>query len=185
MVIFFGMLLLIAIAEPLILVVLTDKWQNAVIYLQVFSLGYMFDHLCSLNLNILYVKGYSNLVLRLEIIKKTISISMIVAAISMGPLAICIASAIYTQIAVMINTYYTGKLFGLGYFKQVKDFIKYLICSLISVIPAYAITFISIHPVLQLIIGVGTAVCIYYRLVHKDVYYIELMAIIKRTIRKE
>lgn len=185
MVIFFGMLLLTAIAEPLILVVLTDKWQNAVIYLQVFSLGYMFDHLCSLNLNILYVKGYSNLVLRLEIIKKTISISMIVAAISMGPLAICIASAIYTQIAVMINTYYTGKLFGLGYFKQVKDFIKYLICSLISVIPAYAITFISIHPVLQLIIGVGTAVCIYYRLVHKDVYYIELMAIIKRTIRKE
>lgn len=185
MVIFFGMLLLTAIAEPLILVVLTDKWQNAVIYLQVFSLGYMFDHLCSLNLNILYVKGYSNLVLRLEIIKKTISISMIVVAISMGPLAICIASAIYTQIAVMINTYYTGKLFGLGYFKQVKDFIKYLICSLISVIPAYAITFISIHPVLQLIIGVGTAVCIYYRLVHKDVYYIELMAIIKRTIRKE
>lgn len=182
MVIFFGMLLLAALAKPLILAVLTDKWQNAVIYLQVFCLGYMFDHLCSLNLNILYVKGYSNLVLRLEIIKKTISISMIVAAVSFGPLAICIASAIYTQIAVIINTYYTGKLFGLGYFRQLKDFFRYLMFSLISVIPAYMMTYAAIHSVWQLLIGAVSACSIYYLLVRKDKYCIELAGIIKRTL---
>ena len=139
----------------------------------------MFDHLCSLNLNILYVKGYSNLVLRLEIIKKAISISMIIAAISMGPLAICIASALYTQIAVVINTYYTGKLFGLGYLKQVKDFIKYLIFSFISVIPAYVITFINIHSVLQLVIGGVLSCAIYYLLVRKDKLFVELISILK------
>ena len=72
----------------------------------------MFDHIYPLNLNILYVKGYSNVVLRLEIIKK--AISMIIAAVPFGVLAICIARALYTQIAVVINTYYTGKLFDLG-----------------------------------------------------------------------
>ena len=179
MVIFWGMLLLAALAEPLISVVLTDKWQDAVVFLQVFCFGYMFDHLCSLNLNILYVKGYSNLVLRLEIIKKTISISMIVAAIPMGPLAICIASAIYTQIAVIINTYYTGKLFGLGYFKQVKDFVKYLICSLISVIPAYIMTYVGVDAVWQLVIGTVSACIIYYTLIRKDKYCVELLDIIK------
>ncbi len=115
MVIFFGMLLLAALAKPLIVTLLTDKWLDTVIYLQIFCFGYMFDHICSLNLNILYVKGYSNLVLKLEFIKKAISISMILAAIPLGPLAICIAGTLYTQVAVIINTYYTGRLFGLGY----------------------------------------------------------------------
>lgn len=178
-VIFFGMFLLAAIAKPLIVTLLTDKWLDAVLYLQVFCFAYMFDHLCSLNLNILYVKGYSNLVLRLEIIKKAISISMIIAAISMGPLAICIASALYTQIAVVINTYYTGKLFGLGYLKQVKDFIKYLIFSFMSVIPAYVITFINIHSVLQLVIGGVLSCAIYYLLVRKDKLFVELISILK------
>lgn len=182
MVIFFGMFLLAAIAKPLIVTLLTEKWLDAVIYLQVFCFAYMFDHLCSLNLNILYVKGFSNLVLRLEIIKKTISVSLIIAAIPLGPLAICIASAFYTQIAVVINTYYTGKLFGLGYVKQVKDFIKYLIYSIISVIPAYVMTFVDIHSILQIVIGVALSSAAYYLLLHKDKCFVELISMVKVSV---
>lgn len=182
MVIFFGMFLLAAIAKPLIVTLLTEKWLNAVIYLQVFCFAYMFDHLCSLNLNILYVKGFSNLVLRLEIIKKTISISLIIAAISFGPLAICIASAFYTQIAVIINTYYTGKLFGLGYVKQVKDFSKYLLFSIISVVPAYAITFVDINSILQLVFGGVSSCIIYYFLVRRDKHFVELFSMVKGSL---
>ena len=182
MVIFFGMFLLAAIAKPLIVTLLTKKWLNAVIYLQVFCFAYMFDHLCSLNLNILYVKGFSNLVLRLEIIKKTISISLIIAAISLGPLAICIASAFYTQIAVIINTYYTGKLFGLGYVKQVKDFSKYLLFSIISVVPAYAITFVDINSILQLVFGGVSSCVIYFFLVRRDKHFVELFSMVKGSL---
>lgn len=184
MVIFFGMFLLAAIAEPLIKTLLTEKWLDAVKYLQIFCFAYMFDHLCSLNLNILYVKGYSNLVLRLEVVKKTISISMIFAAIPFGPFAICIAGALYTQIAVVINTYYTGKLFGLGYGKQVKDFIKYLIFSFISVIPAYLLTFLEMQCVLQLILGVVSSSLIYLLLVCKDKYFIEMLSMLKGSLIK-
>lgn len=184
MVIFFGMFLLAALAKPLIITLLTAKWLDAVIYLQVFCFAYMFDHICALNLNMLYVKGYSNLVLKLEIIKKTISISMIIAAIPFGVLAICIARALYTQIAVVINTYYTGKLFGLGYVKQVKDFSKYMIYSIIAVIPAFLITLINVHNVVQLISGCAFACLIYYMLLHNDAYLKELIALIKKSLRK-
>ena len=184
MVIFFGMFLLAALAKPLIITLLTAKWLDAVIYLQVFCFAYMFDHICALNLNILYVKGYSNLVLKLEIIKKTISISMIIVAIPFGVLAICIARALYTQIAVVINTYYTGKLFELGYVKQVKDFSKYLIYSIIAVIPAFLITLINVHNVVQLIAGCAFACLIYYMLLHNDAYLKELIALIKKSVRK-
>ena len=168
MVIFFGMCLLAALAKPFILTLLTDKWANSVIFLQVFCFAWMFDHLCALNLNILYVKGRSDLVLRLEIIKKTISISMIVAAIPFGVLAICISRAIYTQIAVVINTYYTGKLYGLGYFDQVRDFIKYLLFSLLAVAPAFLLTYSALPSIVVLIVGGILACSIYLLLLRKD-----------------
>lgn len=183
-VIFFGMFLLVALAKPLIVTLLTEKWIDAVIYLQVFCFAYMFDHICALNLNILYVKGYSNLVLKLEIIKKTISISMILAAVPFGVLAICIARALYAQIAIVINTYYTGKLFGLGYFKQLRDFIKYVVCALIAVTPAYFISILELNSVYQLSIGIFVAVVVYRFLLLKDSAYKELIDILKSLIKK-
>ena len=178
MAIFFGMFLMAALSEPLILTLLTDKWQNSIIYLQVFCFAYMFDHICQLNLNILYVKGRSDLVLRLEVIKKTISISMIVAAIPFGVLAICISRALYTQIAVILNTYYTGKLFGLGYLAQVEDFIKYLLFSFLAVLPAFLLSFTPLSSILVLAIG-GTAAClIYWLLVRKDECFVELLSLV-------
>lgn len=180
MLIFFGMFLLAALARPLILTLLTDKWTNSVIYLQVFCFAYMFDHLCQLNLNILYVKGRSDLVLRLEVIKKTISISMIIAAIPFGVLAICISRALYTQIAVIINTYYTGKLFGLGYVAQVKDFIKYLLYSFLSVLPAFLLTYTSLSSVLVLILGTMIACAMYWFLLRKDENLNEVFGLLKK-----
>lgn len=180
-IIFFGMFLLAALARPLIISLLTERWTDSIIYLQVFCFAYMFDHICQLNLNILYVKGRSDLVLRLEVIKKTISISMIVAAIPFGVLAICIARALYTQVAVIINTYYTGKLFNLGYLAQVKDFSKYLIVSLIAVLPAFLLTFTPINSILTLLLGTIIAIVIYWLLLRRDIYFIELIS----TIRKK
>ena len=183
MIIFFGMFLLAALAEPFILTLLTDKWANSIIYLQIFCFAWMFDHLCVLNLNILYVKGRSDLVLRLEVIKKTISISMIIAAIPFGVLAICISRAIYTQIAVIINTYYTGKLYGLGYIDQVKDFSKYLICSIISVLPAYLLTFTSIPSIITLIAGAIIACILYWVLLRRDENFKEVIALVVEKIK--
>lgn len=180
LVIFFGMFLLAALAKPLIITLLTDKWSQAVIFLQMFCFTYMFDHLCQLNLNILYVKGRSDLVLRLEVIKKTISISMLVAAIPFGVLAICLSRAVYTQIAVIINTYYTGKLFGLGYFAQVRDFIKYFIFSAIAVSPAFVLTFTELSPILVLISGAAIACAIYLFLLRNDPNLKELFSLLKK-----
>lgn len=182
-VIFWGMCLLAALSKPLVVTLLTDKWLDAVIYLQIFCFGYMFDHICQLNLNILYVKGYSNLVLRLELIKKTISISMILVAIPIGPLAICVAGTLYTHIAVFINTYYTGKLFGLGYCKQMQDLFKYFACSFVSIVPTFIMTYSNISNILQIFVGSLSSLCIYYILLKKDAILAELLDLIKTSLK--
>ena len=145
----------------------------------------MFDHICQLNLNILYVKGRSDLVLRLEVIKKTISISMLVAAIPFGVLAICLSRALYTQIAIIINTYYTGKLFGLGYWAQVRDFIKYLLFSALSVLPAFLLSLTQLNSIFILVVGAFSACAIYWVLLRKDPNFLELLSLLKSTLRRQ
>lgn len=182
MIIFFVCTLLAALGNPVIIFLLTDKWTDAIIYLQIFSFAIMFDHICSINLNLLQVKGRSDLFLRLEIIKKTISVAILFASIPFGVIGICISKIIYTQIAVFINTYYTGKLFHLGYITQLKDFIGFLLYSILSCLPAYMLTFLDLSPIITIILGCTLSMVIYYCILHKNPYMIELVDIIKTKI---
>ena len=182
--IFFLMCLLAALAEPVIITLLTDKWANSIIYLQIFCFALMFDHICLLNLNLLQVKGRSDLFLRLEIIKKSISFTILMISIPFGVLTICLSKVLYTQIAVYINTYYTGKLFGLGYIAQIKDFAKYLFISLISVAPAYLLTYSPLPQLYILCIGSILAVALYLYFLRNDIYMQEIINIIKSFIAK-
>lgn len=161
MVIFFLMLLLVVLAKPLILFLYTAKWAGAIIFLQIMCFAYMFDHITKINLNLFYVKGRSDIVLRLEVIKRIISFSILIASIPLGVLAICASKIVYTQIATFINIYYTGKLYHYGYFKQWKDFGKYFLMAAISVTPSFLLSYIDIPNLALLIIGAILSLTIY------------------------
>lgn len=184
-VIFFLMCMLAALAKPVIILLLTDKWANAVIYLQITCFAMMFDHICRINLNLLQVKGRSDLFLKLEIIKKALAFAILCAAIPLGVKAICISSVIYTQIAVYINTYYTGKLFGLGYIAQLKDFSKYLLLSVLCSVPAFILSMSDIHPLISLSCGGIIAIVLYYFFLRKDSNMVELIELSLSLIRKK
>ena len=66
------MLGLAAVAKPLILILIGEKWLPAVYFLQIICFSGMLYPLHAINLNILQVKGRSDLFLKLEIIKKII-----------------------------------------------------------------------------------------------------------------
>ena len=151
--IFFLLSLLASLGKPLIELLLTDKWLDATIYLQVFCFALMFDHLCQINLNLLYVKGDTKYILRLEIIKKSISFAILLISIPFGVLAICLSQVVYTQIAVYINTYYTGKLYNFGYIKQIKDYLPYLLLAQLACVPSWILQSLNLHPLQILIMG--------------------------------
>lgn len=183
--VFFLMTLLAALAKPVVVTLLTDKWMSSVQFLQILCFSYMFNHISTLNLNLLKVIGRSDLFLRLEIIKKSISFAILVAAIPLGVRAICVSAIIYTQIAVFINTYYTGKLFNLGYFAQIKDFSKYFLCSLLSCSPAYALTLLPINNILAMVFGAVISAALYYLLLFRDPAFIELKTKLLQTLKKK
>lgn len=185
MVIFFIMVLLAALAKPIIIVLITEKWLGAVIFAQIMCFAWMFDHICAMNLNVLQVKGRSDLFLRLEIIKKTISFLILITAIPFGVLAICISKIIYTQIAVFINTFYTGRLFNLGYIAQIKDFSKYFILAIGASAPAFFLSHTTLNPFAIIFIGAFTAIIIYCLVLHisADASFKELVEILRSRLK--
>lgn len=185
--IFFLMCLLASLSKPVVEFLLTDKWIEAAVYVQIFCFALMFDHICQLNLNLLQVKGRSDLFLKLEIIKKSIAFAILCAAIPFGVKAICISSVVYTQIAVYINTYYTGKLFGLGYFAQIRDYGKYLVSSLVSCIPAFLMTYSTMNSLVIILLGSVTAVFVYCGILftRRDQDFYELLNLIKQKMNND
>ena len=183
MCIFFCCTLIAALGKPLVILVYSSKWSPCVIFLQIFAFAIMFDHINSINLNLLEVKGRSDLFLKLEIIKKTISTLILFASIPFGVLAICISKIIYTQIAVFINTYYTGKLFGLGYVEQIRDFSKYFLLSVLTCIPTFALCELVPWWYITIPVGIIFSCGSYAFLLRKDPYALEVWDIVKVRVQ--
>lgn len=181
--IFFS-LLLCALAKPLIIFLLTDKWADAIIYLQLFCFAVMFNHINSINLSLLKVSGRSDLFFKLEIIKKIVATIILFAAIPFGVLAICISKIIYDQVAIVINTYYSGRLFNMGYYVQLKDFIGYFFLSIIACIPTFLLSLTSLQPIIQIVSGVILSSLVYFGLLYKDNLFKEVISVLYKKIVK-
>lgn len=119
------------VAKPLIIVLLTEKWIACVPFIQILCFAVLWDCVTLVNLNLLYVKGRSDWVLKLEVIKKTIAFSILVISMYFDMYVICIGQAVYSIIALYLNTYYTNKLFNYGFFSQMRDILPQLLLSLI------------------------------------------------------
>ena len=131
---------LCGIAKPLILILLSEKWLDAVILLQILCFAYLWNSITTINLNLLNVKGRSDLVLKLEVLKKSIAFTILFISLYFGLKTICIGAAIYSLIAFYSNTYYTKKILSYGFKKQFMEIFPYLITSLIIMIEGLVIS---------------------------------------------
>lgn len=115
------MILLGVIAEPLIRFLLTEKWVPAVPYFQTLCAAGILYPLNSYNLNILKVKGRSDLFLKLEIIKKVIITIGIFIAVPFGIYGLLYLQVIISFVAYFINSWYSGKMINYPMIEQVRN----------------------------------------------------------------
>lgn len=135
----------------------------------------------AINLNILQVKGRSDYFLKLEIIKKVQGVIVLCITVPMGIVAMCYGSLISSIICLIWNTYYTKKLFGYGFFAQMKDLLPVIMHSLTMWLLVSVIVYFMPNLWLKLIVGV-VAGMIYYiagAFIMKFPEMNELLAILK------
>lgn len=130
---------LAGVAYPVINVLLGSKWDFSATLLIPLCFSMMWYPVHAINLNLLKVKGRSDLFLRLEIIKKILGVVMLIITIPFGLLTMCYGTIVNSLIALVINTYYTGKLINVGFLTQMRDLSGTLLLSL----SMFAIVFLS------------------------------------------
>jgi len=162
------MLGLAAVAKPLIIILIGEKWLTAVSFLQIICFSGMLYPLHAINLNILQVKGRSDLFLKLEIIKKTIAVFPILIGIFYGIEYMLWGSVLTSFIAYFLNSHYSADLIRYSTIEQIKDVLPVFAVSLTiaAVMWLFSLLDISVYIQLpiQIIVGLTLAFAVYERL---------------------
>ncbi|NOI37739.1 lipopolysaccharide biosynthesis protein [Vibrio sp. 070316B] len=120
------------IAVPLIDVLLGDTWQASAEYISIISVAFSLYPIHAINLNMLQVKGRSDLFLKLEVIKKIMMTIMLIITVPISIKAMCIGMVVTSFLSLLINTYYTGKLSTLTAYKQLMSLLPIGLIAILS-----------------------------------------------------
>lgn len=155
--------LIMSVAKPLVLVLIGEKWLEAVPYVVIGCLALFFRPVQVINNCIIKATGRSGMFLKLDIIKKTIGIALLFLAIPYGVKAIAMSIVIVNLISTAINVWPNRNLLSYGYREQFMDVVPNL---LISVVMAVCVCFVSLIPInniyLIFILQVTVALVVYY-----------------------
>ena len=153
---------LAAVARPMILSFLTEKWLFSAVIIEVLCFAQMWYPVHAINLNLLQVKGRSDLFLRLEIIKKILGVIMLCITLPLGLIPMCWGMLVNSIIALIINTHYTGKLINLGFLAQMKDLLPTLLLSLgVGATVYFTVSLITMNSWALLGLGVAEGIILY------------------------
>ncbi len=159
---------LAVVAKPLVIVLLTEKWAPCIPYLRLLCVVGLMYPLHLINVNVLIAQGRSDLFLRLEIIKKILTVIAIAITYRWGIKALIYGQIAQSLIAYYLNTYYTGKILRYSFLEQVADVIPYLGAASLMGAGVYVIRLASIESQLMLLVGqVVTGALLYTTLCHR------------------
>ena len=179
---------LAAIANPLFVLLLGDKWLPSVLYFQLLCLAGMLYPLHSINLNILQVKGRSDLFLLLEIIKKTVLTILIALSFvcHLGIIGLIGAAVLNSYISLFINTFYSAKEISYSPREQIIDVLPVYLASMLMGGIVYLIGIILPYgSLMQLSIQICCGIVIYliYSMLTKKQELKELFEMIEPIIK--
>ena len=123
--------LMAAVASPLVSLLLTDKWLPCVPFMQILSFSFIFSPVEMENLQAIKAIGRSDIVLKLEIVKKTIGTLLLIVSVPFGVIAIAWSMMVSCLIAALLNASSNKKLIGYTIKQQFLDVFPSLIMSLL------------------------------------------------------
>ena len=173
-------------AEPIVSLVLTDKWLPCVPFLRIFCITYMFWPVHTANLNAINAMGRSDWFLRLEIIKKIMGMTILLSTMWFGVMAMAYSLLLSSVLSQIINSWPNRKLLGYGYLEQVRDFAPGISLAVIMGICVYFISFLHLPTIVTLLIQfiVGAAIYIGVSAILKLEEFEYLLGMVKSFLKK-
>jgi len=152
---------LAVVAEPLVTILLTDKWLNCVPYMQIFCytnaaiIGMIPRH------QALNATGRSDVFMYEHIFARAVGIALLICVYKISVMAIAL-SGIASSIILSLTVMYTSKRFNhYDYKEQIADVLPIVILSVCMGAPVYLIQYMGMNSFLTLLIQVLLGVTIY------------------------
>ena len=146
-------MLLCALAKPLVVTLITEKWLSCVLLLQIMCFAKMWWPIQAINRNLMQVVGRSDMYLRVEVIKKSINFLLLCCSLPFGIDIFCYCQILQTAFSMFINTYYTKELIDFGFWKQLKDVFPMFVLSIIVLLEVLVIMCFIENGILQIVLG--------------------------------
>jgi teichuronic acid exporter len=144
-----------ALAEPLFRFLFTEKWLNSVPYFRILCAAGILYPIHSYNLQILKIKGRSDLFFRLEVIKKIMMSFILIISFQFGIYGLLYGSILNSILALFINTYFSGKFINYPLIEQINDILPTIIVGILIGTIVFFIDTYLLHfsDIVRLIIG--------------------------------
>ena len=173
-------------AEPIVKLVLTDKWLPCVPFLRIFCITYMFWPVHTANLNAINAMGRSDWFLRLEIVKKITGMIILLSTMWFGVMAMAYSLLLSSVLSQIINSWPNRKLLNYRYLEQVRDFAPGILLAVIMGICVYFVGFLPFSIIITLLIQtvVGAVIYIGVSAILRLEEYEYLVGMVKSFIKK-
>lgn len=174
-------------AEPIVRLVLTDKWLPCVPFLRIFCITYMFYPIHTANLNAIKAMGRSDFFLKLEIAKKIVGMILLLSTMWFGVMAMAYSLLVSSVLSQIINSWPNRKLLNYGYLEQLKDILPSIVLAVFMGFCVYLISLLNLSNIVTLLIQIPLGAVIYVvasALLHlKSFEY--LMDMIRPVLKKD
>jgi len=174
------------VAEPLIRLLLTEKWLSCVFFLRIFCITYMFYPIHTANLNAIKAMGRSDLFLKLEILKKIVGMAAVLISMWFGVKAMALSLLVTSLLSQLINSWPNRRLLDYGYLSQLKDILPGILLAVFMGGCVFPITLLDLPDILTLVIQVILGAAIYIggsRLLKLEEFYY-VLDMIKSMMKK-
>ena len=160
-------------AEPVVRLLLTEKWLPCVPFLRIYCFTFAFYPIHTANLNAIKAMGRSDLFLKMEIIKKCIGLIALLITMNISVEAMAYSLLFTTTLAQVINSWPNRKLLNYHYGEQIMDMLPQILLSIAMGAMVYALNFLKWNDIPRLALQVLLGVAIYLlgsKLFHIDSY---------------
>lgn len=176
---------LFIVAKPLVIILLTEKWLPCVPFLQLACITHACQPIQTANCQAIKALGRSGVYLWMEVIKKTVGISVLLIVVGKGVKAIAISEVFIVLFSVMVSVAPNSKLIKYTPLEQIKDLLPSILSCLVMGLSVFSLTLLSLSPLLLFALQVISGIIIYVLLskLFKIEEYHYLVDLVKKILQ--
>ena len=130
------MILLMVVAEPLFVILFSDKWSASVPYFRILCVAGLVNCLQSVNYQATAAVGRSRALFRWNIVKRVVGLTLVFVGMYWGVKGILWAVVIGFYFTFLVNAVVASSSTGYTLLQQVKDIVPSLVLSMVAAVPA-------------------------------------------------